>query len=44
MADQEELRELTDRDGVSLPDALREHGVELDRALDARRQLEHGAA
>jgi beta-ureidopropionase / N-carbamoyl-L-amino-acid hydrolase len=43
MADQDELRALTDRDGVALPDALREHGVDLDSALDARSQLE-GAA
>ena len=34
----------SDRDGVALPDALREHGVELDRALDARSQLESAAA
>jgi len=44
MRDQDELRELTDRDGVALPDALREHGVELDRALEARRQLESAVA
>jgi hydantoinase/carbamoylase family amidase len=44
MADQDELRELKDRDGVALPDALQEHGVELDRALEARSQLEHAAA
>ncbi len=44
MSDQEELRELKDRDGVALPDALREHGVELDSALDARSQLESAAA
>src|SRR5438874_10627314 len=44
MADQAELRALSDRDGVALPDALREHGVELDRALEARHQLEHAAA
>jgi N-carbamoyl-L-amino-acid hydrolase len=44
MADQDELRALVDRDGIALPDALREHGVELDRALDARRQLEGAAA
>src|SRR5882672_6094404 len=31
MKDQDELRTLRDRDGVALPDALREHGVELDR-------------
>jgi hydantoinase/carbamoylase family amidase len=44
MADQDELRQLTDRDGVSLPDAIAAHGVDLDRALDARRQLESAAA
>jgi hydantoinase/carbamoylase family amidase len=44
MADQDDLRELADRDGVSLPDALGEHGVELDRALEARSQLENAAA
>jgi N-carbamoyl-L-amino-acid hydrolase len=44
MRDQEELRALKDRDGIALPDALREHGVDLDRALEARRQLESAAA
>ena len=44
MADQDELRELKDSDGVPLPDALREHGVDLDRTLDARSQLENAAA
>jgi N-carbamoyl-L-amino-acid hydrolase len=44
MADQEELRGLTDRDGVALPDALREHGVDLDGAPAARTQLENAAA
>ena len=44
MSDQDELRQLTDRDGIALPDALREHGVDLDRALDARSQLESAAA
>ena len=44
MRDQDELRVLTDRDGIALPDALREHGVELDSALDARAQLEGAAA
>jgi hydantoinase/carbamoylase family amidase len=44
MADQDELRTLTDRDGVALPDALNDHGVDLDRALEARRQLESAAA
>jgi len=44
MADQDELRQLTDRDGIALPEALADHGVDLDRALDARRQIESAAA
>jgi N-carbamoyl-L-amino-acid hydrolase len=44
MADQDELRRRSDANGVALPDALREHGVDLDRALEARRQLEGAAA
>ena len=44
MTDQDELRQRRDTDGIALPDALREHGVDLDRALDARRQLESAAA
>src|SRR3954454_11845279 len=44
MADQGELRERRDADGVALPDALGEHGVDLDRALQARRQIEGAAA
>src|SRR5437899_595360 len=44
MADQEELRQRRDADGVALPDALREHGVDLDLALDARKQLQSAAA
>src|SRR5579884_4552989 len=39
MRDQDELAKLADRDGVPLPDALRAHGVELDRAAEARSQL-----
>jgi hydantoinase/carbamoylase family amidase len=44
MNDQDELRELTDRDGISLPEAISAHGVDLDRATESRRQLEHAAA
>ena len=44
MADQDELRALSDRDGITLPDALREHGVDLDGAVAARGQLENAAA
>ena len=44
MADQDELRGRRDADGMALPDALREYGVDLDRALDARSELEGAAA
>jgi N-carbamoyl-L-amino-acid hydrolase len=44
MRDQDELRQLRDADGIALPDALAEHGVDLDRATDSRRQLETAAA
>jgi N-carbamoyl-L-amino-acid hydrolase len=44
MADQDELRQLVDGDGTRLPDALTAHGVDLDRALDARAELETAAA
>src|SRR6266516_4429554 len=44
MADQDELRQRRDNDGVALPDALQERGVDLDRALEARAQLESAAA
>jgi hydantoinase/carbamoylase family amidase len=44
MADQDALRALADADGVTLPEALAANGVDLDRALDARRQLDSAAA
>jgi N-carbamoyl-L-amino-acid hydrolase len=44
MNDQDELRQRRDANGVALPDALREHGIELDGALDARSELESAAA
>ncbi len=44
LADQDELRELTDREGVALPAALRAHGIELDGAAEARTQLKDAAA
>ena len=43
MADQDELRRRHDANGVALPDALAEHGVDLDRALEARAQLANAA-
>src|SRR5438093_1973284 len=44
MADQDELRQRRDGDGIALPEALAAHGVDLDRALEARSQLETAAA
>jgi len=44
MDDQDDIRERRDADGIRWEDALREHGVDLDRALDARSELEGAAA
>jgi hydantoinase/carbamoylase family amidase len=44
MADQDELRTRQDGEGRGLPDAVGEHGVDLDQTLEARRQLENAAA
>src|SRR5262245_24872672 len=44
MADQDELRERHDAEGVSLPDAVGAYGVKLDGALEAHSQLEGAAA
>jgi hydantoinase/carbamoylase family amidase len=44
MADQDELRARKDADGVVLPDALSAHDVDLDRALEARSELDGAAA
>ncbi len=44
MRDQADLAELREADGVALPDALAARGVDLDRMLEARRQLESAAA
>jgi beta-ureidopropionase / N-carbamoyl-L-amino-acid hydrolase len=44
MSDQDELRERRDADGVALPDALAALGVDLDGALESRRQLENAVA
>src|SRR6187402_2552237 len=44
MADQDELRERRDAEGVSLPDAVGAYDVELDGTLEARSQLEGAAA
>ena len=44
MADQDELRMRHDANGIALPDALRDHGVDLDGAIAARSQLESAVA
>ncbi len=44
MSDQDELRQLADREGITLPDALAAYGVDLDSALDARSELDSAAA
>jgi N-carbamoyl-L-amino-acid hydrolase len=44
MADQDELRGRTDAAGIALAEALRQHAVDLDSALDARSELEGAAA
>src|SRR5690606_29129161 len=40
----DELRDLTDRYGTRLEDAVREYGVDMDRILDARQQPKNAAA
>ncbi len=40
----DEVRNLTDRDGVKLEDVVREYGIDLDRATDAREELANAAA
>jgi N-carbamoyl-L-amino-acid hydrolase len=44
MADQDELRSRLDAGGQALPEVLSAHGVDLDRALEARSRLEDAAA
>jgi N-carbamoyl-L-amino-acid hydrolase len=44
MADQDELRERKDADGVPLPEAIARFDVDLEHALDARTELENAAA
>jgi allantoate deiminase len=40
----DDVRNLQDSDGVALPDALAEHGVDLEKVNEAGRQLENAAA
>ncbi len=40
----DEVRGLKDKNGITLPDALKEHGVDLDTMKDSHKQLENAAA
>jgi hydantoinase/carbamoylase family amidase len=40
----DDVRNLKDKDGVALPDALAEHGVELDQVNDANERLRNAVA
>jgi N-carbamoyl-L-amino-acid hydrolase len=40
----DDVRGLVDRDGVTLPEALRAHGIDLDRAPEATGELHNAAA
>jgi hydantoinase/carbamoylase family amidase len=44
MRDQDELRARKDAGGEALPDVLAQHGVDLDRALEAKSRLDGAAA
>src|SRR5207249_702592 len=40
----DEVRNLTDGDGVKLVDAVRGHGIDLDRAHEARKEIKNAKA
>src|SRR3954470_9762730 len=40
----DEVRNLTDKDGVKLADAVKPYGIDLDRATEARKELTNAAA
>ena len=42
--DPDEVRDLKDKNGIALPDALEEHSVELDRMNESNKQLENAVA
>jgi hydantoinase/carbamoylase family amidase len=42
--DMNEARALQDKDGVALPDAVKEHGIEFERVKDCGRELKNAAA
>lgn len=42
--DMEEARGLTDKDGVRLPDALKEHGIDFERVKESGKELKNAGA
>src|SRR5215471_3679912 len=42
--DVDEARGLKDKDGISLPDAVRKHGIDLERAGESSKELKNAAA
>lgn len=42
--DMDEARVLKDKDGITLPDALAQHGIDFEKVKDCRRQLTDAAA
>src|SRR4029079_11473501 len=42
--DMNEARDLKDKDGIALPDALKEVGIDLERAKDSGKELKNAAA
>src|SRR5205814_5685898 len=40
----DEVRNLTDKQGLKLADAIKQHGIDIDRVLDARKELKNAAA
>jgi N-carbamoyl-L-amino-acid hydrolase len=39
-----QVRDLRDRDGIRLADAIAQHGIEIDRVLDAKKEIAHAKA
>ncbi|HEY4282781.1 MAG TPA: hydantoinase/carbamoylase family amidase [Chthoniobacterales bacterium] len=42
--DMDEARNLKDKDGVTLPDALKEHGIDFERVRESGKELKNAAA
>ncbi len=42
--DMNEARKLRDKDGIALPDALKEHGIDFENVKASHRELQHAAA